>query len=336
MSYLTLHHFGLPQNVFARTLDTVDQGNVAVNVKGAIQNNNYAVVTGPRGAGKSSAVAAAIASLQTELAEQAKGKSAKPQIQLIEPLTLDRERMRINAIVDSIIYDLSNESLKATAEARIRQIRPILGEAAGKGPVVLKLEEAHRLHHSTIRALKSLMELKWLGRGPLLSIILVGQKDPTTHPTMEEVGKRAKDGRIRMAGLSEAEAAAYIQGTVGSVWTEEAVAAIAATPAARNYLDLQEALIAAMDQALAEGRKIVELSDVFEATGAGLAEMAKKLNVPLSDIGKAIGKSPSQALRIMTGEREDLDAKARIQAMLAKRAKGGEPAEEPAQKVANG
>ena len=38
-----------------------------------------------------------------------------------------------------------------------------------------------------IRALKSLNELKWMGRGPLLSIILMGQKDPLALPSMEEV-----------------------------------------------------------------------------------------------------------------------------------------------------
>ncbi len=334
MSYLTLHHFGLPANAMAAQLATGDQVNAIITVGGAIDNAGYAVIVGPRGVGKSFAIKAAIDAKQMAL--KADPKTRNKEIKIVEPLNPDKERMKIGTILDAIVYDLSDESPKR-GEARMRQIRPILGEAAKNGHVVLWIRESHRLHPATVRSLKSLMELTWMGRGPLLSIVLDGQKDPTTLPSLEEVGKRAKDGRMAMAGLSEAEATVYIRGTVGSVWTEEAVAALAAAKVARNYLDLQEALVAAMDQALAEGRKRVELSDVFNATGVGLKAMAQQVGVSLAEIGKAIGKDKSQVSRIMDGEREDPDAKARIQKMLADRAGKQAPAqEEPGRKVANG
>lgn len=319
MSYLTLHHFGLPENAFSKTLDTVDLGNVRIHVRGAIANQGIAAVIGPRGAGKSSAVAAAL----------------PPNVKIVQPLTADRERMRIGAIEDSIVYDLSKDAPRRSAEARSRQIRPILGDAAARGPVVLILEEAHRLHHQTLRALKSLHELRWAGRGPLLTILLIGQKDPLALPSLEEVAKRTR--AVKLGGLSEVEALAYIRGTVGRVWDDDAAEAMAATTAARNYLDLQEALIEAMDQALAEGRKRVELSDVYHATGGGLREMAERLGVSQAEIGRAIGKDKSQVNRLLSGERDDPAAKSRIKELLdRKRAEAGMPAaaDEPRREVA--
>jgi type II secretory pathway predicted ATPase ExeA len=321
MSYLTLHHFKLPADTFSLCHKTGDLEKVSITVNGAIANKSFASIIGPRGVGKSSAVAGALPT----------------NAQVVLPLTLDRERLRIGAIEDAIVYDLSSESPKRSAEARTRQIRPILGEAAKKGPVVLVIEEAHRMHSSTIRALKSLAELKWMGRGPLLSIVLIGQKDPLAMPSMEEVALRANKGRLVMAGLSGAEAMAYIRATVGGVWSDEAITAIATSKMARNFLDLQDALIMAMDQALAEGRKNVELSDVFHATGVGLKEMLEKAGIAQAEIARSIGKSASETHRIITGERENPEAKERIRRLLEERAgKGKAASAEPARKVANG
>ena len=305
MSYLTLKQFGFTKNPFAQAtanLQSTDLENVCTALTMAVDERGILSIVGQRGAGKSSSIAAAL----------------PPNAQVVQPLTADRERMRIGAIEESIIYDLSSDKPRRSAEARTRQVRPILGDAGKRGPVILILEESHRLHHQTLRALKSLHELKWAGRGPLLTIVLIGQRDPLAVPALEEVAMRTKS--VRLAGLSEAEATAYIPSTVGRVWEEPAIAALAADQAARNYLDLQEALIASMDQALAEGRKQVKLSDVFHATGAGMKAMAEQVGLSQAEIGKAIGKDKSQVNRIMSGERNDPDAKKRIQALLDQKA----------------
>jgi type II secretory pathway predicted ATPase ExeA len=313
MSYLTLKQFDFSKNPFpSARLDSVDLDNVKTCVEMALEEKGLLSIIGPRGAGKSKSIALAL----------------PPNAQIVQPLTADRERMRIGAIEDSIVYDLSKDAPRRSAEARSRQIRPILGEAAQRGPVVLIIEEAHRLHHQTLRALKSLHELKWLGRGPLLTILLIGQKDPLALPSLEEVAKRCN--RVKMSGLSEREATSYIEGTVGRVWTQEAASALAANQAARNYLDLQEAIFGAMDQALSEGRKTVELSDVYHATGGGLKEMAEQLGVTLKEIGNAIGKDKRQAQRIMSGERNDPEARERIKALLDNKRLGGKGEAEPA------
>jgi len=325
MSYLTLKHFGFAKNPFAQAnanLQSTDLENVCTALAMAIDERGILSIVGQRGAGKSTSIATAL----------------PPNAQVVQPLTADRERMRIGAIEDSIIYDLSSDKPRRSAEARTRQVRPILGDAGKRGPVVLLLEESHRLHHQTLRALKSLHELKWAGRGPLLTIVLIGQRDPLAVPSLEEVAMRTKS--VRLAGLSETEATAYIANTVGRVWEESAITALVADPAARNYLDLQEALIASMDQALAEGRKRVQLSDVYHATGAGLKAMAEQVGLSQAEIGKAIGKDKSTVNRVMSGERRDPDTKARIAALLEEKAaeQGKEPQadKQPAKRAAGG
>lgn len=305
MSYLTLKQFGFTKNPFAQasaTLQSLDLENVCVAMQMAGDERGILSIVGPRGAGKSSSVASAL----------------PPNAQIVQPLTADRERMRIGAIEDAIILDLSSDKPRRSAEARTRQVRPILGDAGKRGPVYLLLEESHRLHHQTLRALKSLHELKWAGRGPLLTIVLIGQRDPLAVPALEEVALRTKT--VRLAGLSEEEARTYIANTVGRVWDDAAAQALAGDQAARNYLDFQEAIIASMDQALAEGRKRVELSDVYHATGAGLRGMIEAAGLTQAEVAKAIGKDKSTVNRVVNGERADPNVRKSIQALLDQKA----------------
>lgn len=328
MSYLTLKQFGLPLNALGARLKTADLDHVATHVEGAVLNKNIANIVGMRGAGKTTAVRAAIDALNDL-------KPKKP-VKIVKPLSLDKERMRIGAILEAFFHDLSDETPKRSAEARMAQLRRILGAKAAEFDIVLVIEESHRVFPATLRSLKGLMELEWMGRGPLLSIVLLGQRDPLVVPSLAEIAKPPRSNLLTMGGLSETEAAGYIQGTVGRVWTPEAIAALARGAAARNYLDLQEALIGAMDQALSEGRKAVELSDVYHATGGGLKEMAEAVGLSQAEIGKAIGKDKSTVNRIMSGERHDPDAKERIKALLdSKRLVGNDAAApEPRRAVA--
>jgi type II secretory pathway predicted ATPase ExeA len=324
MSYLTLKQFGLPLNALAVHLETADLDNVSTHVEGCVLNKNIANIVGYRGAGKTTSVRKAVEALNA-------AKPKKP-IKIVKPISLDKERMRIGSILEAFFHDLSDESPKRSAEARMAQLRRILGTKAAEFDIVLVIEESHRFHASTLRSLKGLMELEWMGRGPLLSIVLIGQHDPLTVPSLAEIAKPPRSNLLVMGGLSEAEARGYIAATVGRVWTQDAIGALVATQAARNYLDLQEAVVVAMDQALSEGRKTVELSDVYHAAGGGLKEMAEQLGVSQGEIGKAIGKDKSTVNRIMSGERNDPEAKQRIKALLDhKRGVGGagEAASEP-------
>ena len=126
---------------------------------------------------------------------------------------------------------------------------------------------------------------------------------------------------------------------MGRAWDDAAVQALAADPAARNYLDLQEALIGSMEQALAEGRKRVELSDVYHAAGAGLRGMIEAAGLSQADVAKAIGKEKSTVSRVISGERQDPNVRQSIKALLERKAEEAglrEPQPAPRQRAAGG
>ena len=302
MSYLTLHHFGLPENTFNKHLATTDLANVGIVIKGALANRGICSIVGPSCVGKTDAVAAAL----------------PKNVQRVEPQQSDKERMRIGTVEDELVCTLSNEVPKRSASFRSRQLRPILGEAAKNGPVVLVIEESHRLHYTTLLSLKTIHELQWTGRRGLLTIILIGERDPLAVPALRPLALRTES--LVMTGPTVAEATAYIQGTVGKAWDDLAIAAAASAEFARNYLDLKRGLVSCMKQALAEGRKQVQVSDVYHATGAGLKEFLEIHNISQGQAAKTIGMDKSSFSRFLSGERPfPADKKPALDALIQQR-----------------
>ena len=172
-------------------------------------------IVGRRGSGKTRAVRAALAGV--------------PQV--VEPLRLDRERLHMGDIQTALVRELSDEKPRMGGEARSGQVRRILG--ACQRPPMLWIDEAHCLHHNTLRGLKRLRELSWRGRSPLLGIVLSGQGEPARLP---EVALRT--GLARMDGLSEVEVVAALQQALGDVISTPAAMRLAETAAASTWLDL--------------------------------------------------------------------------------------------------
>jgi len=110
-----------------------------------------------------------------------------------------------------------------------------------------------------------------------------------------------------MQGLMADEIAGYIEGTVGKVFSDEAINGIAFLSEAKNFLNLQNILVTLMSRAVAAGRKQVELEDVETEFGNGPATMSKRAT---SAGGKAPKKEApqggSEPLRsILGGQREE-------------------------------
>ena len=190
MDVLLRRRFGLPPDPWgaAPTLDSADAIRAGHLVRAAVEARILVSIHGPRGAGKTHAVRAALA-----------GRG----VQLVEPLRLDRERLHLGDVQSALIRELGDgESPRHSGEARGGQTRRVLGAASARGAVVLWIDDAHVLHPSTLRGLKRLLEVRWQGRGPLLGVILTGQADRTAR--VPEVGLRAD--RTALAGLTAAEA----------------------------------------------------------------------------------------------------------------------------------
>ena len=244
----------------AGAMPTGDTARVREVVGAAARSRALLSLTGPRGSGKSVALRAAL---------EAAGA------RVVEPLRLDRERLRMGDIAVAVIRELSGEAPRASAEARARQVRRLLGAASP--PATLVLDDAHRLHWATLAGVKRLMELAWGGRSPLLAVVLVGHRDRAA--SVPEVGLRAD--AVSMLGLSEGEAARALEAALRPRGGEclagpEEIRRLAASPRARLWLDL----LALADEALAAALAGPDAPRI----DAGAVDRALK---PAADAGRA-------------------------------------------------
>ena len=236
MNILLRKRFGLPADPWAGFhLHTADALRTAQAIEAAAEARLFVSILGARGSGKTHAVRQALRSLR--------------EVHLIEPLRLSRERLHIGDIECAIVRELAqNERPRRSGEARSHQVRRVLGHAARNRRIVLLIDDAHALHHATLRAMKRLRELSWLGVSPLLGIALAGQADRAG--AIPEVGLRSD--RLRLGGLLPEEAAEALRRALNrstrTLIAPEAIAPLAASPRSRNWLDLA----ALVDDCLAE------------------------------------------------------------------------------------
>ena len=266
--------FGLGVDPWAAmSMSTADAKRVAEMVEAAVEAQAFVSVLGPRGAGKTRAVRTALRSHERS--------------KVVEPLRLTREKLHMGDIETAIVRDLCDEAPRRSGEARSHQVRRVLGTASRERRIVLMLDDSHVLHHATLRSLKRLRELSWLGRSPLLGIVLVGQRDRTE--ALPEVGLRSD--RLTMAGLSGEEAAGALgRAGYGAVLSESALARLSSHERARNWLDLQALADECLAAARAAGAKRVELAHVETV-----------LDGPAPDIGEPIVASDAAVGAFLAG-----------------------------------
>lgn len=218
----------------------------------AVESRAMVSICGERGIGKTEAIRAALDKLGVRQVVVTHGQ---------------KEKITIGDIESALVFDLSpdGESPKRSGEARSRQVRRIVGEASRKQPIALIIEEAHRLHCATLRSLKTLREIQWMGESELFTVVLVGQSDPMSRAGVSEV--RLRTDLVRMQGLSCDEAAGYLRATLGSFFGEDVAREVAELPAARNFLELQALAVGLLNAALAEGRREVRAADVQALAG---------------------------------------------------------------------
>ena len=268
-------------------LETADGMRIKRVLRMAVESRAMISVVASWGFGKSTALALALKDLNATV------------VRLITP---DKERVVVSDIEKALILHLSTESCARTKEVRARQIRRILGAATDESDVVLVLEEAHRMHGQTLRALKTFREMEWKGRSPIFTVVMVGQTDPMNKRQVGEV--RLRTDTIRMRGITAGEVKDYISATVGEHFESDAIEAVSRRPEGRNFLDLQEMLVELMARALEAGQRKVTPVEVFELCGGGIKEVLKRTGLKQSDIARETGLSPA-TVSLVVNEKTD-------------------------------
>jgi len=310
-----LHEYGYRSDPFGLMLETADYLKVSRVLGMAIRSPRYKIISiiGTRGMGKTWAVDQALGAMD---------------IHRVDVERSNRERILIDDIERALIQGLSDETPKRMGEIRTKQMRRVVGEAVMKKPVVLVIEEAHRLHGQTLRSLKSLLEKDWMGKRNLFTVVLVGQSDPLRKQGVSET--RLRSDSLNLFGLTEEEAAEFAKATVGRYFETDAIRCLARLKGARNYLELQEMLITLMGHALISGRKTVTILDVFEIYGGGLKELVKRLNLTYSDLEKETG-IPRSTINLIANNKQGTlrdekasEVKTAISEVIRRRMKGND------------
>ena len=242
MKILNRKHFDLPGDPWAGVeIQTADAYRIGEMVTAAIDSRAMVSILGQRGSGKTHSVRAALRSAD---------------VRLVEPLRLTRDKLHMGDIETAIVRELSDESPRRSGEARSHQVRHILGRASREQRIVLVIDDAHVLHGLTLRALKRLRELAWMGRSPLLGIVLIGQVDKTA--AIPEVGLRSD--RLWLSGLSADEASRVVRQVLGDVIDHLAARVVVSSDQARNWLDLQALIDDCLAEAIVQGSETITLA----------------------------------------------------------------------------
>jgi len=245
----------------------------------AVESRAMVSIVGERGCGKSEAVRATL---------------KRQSLSEVWVKRVDQENLTIADVKTAIIMGLSDENVKRGGIVSSAQLRRIVGEASRKQQIVVIVEEAQRLHKNTLRSLKTLREMEWMGETELFTIILVAQSDPMNRAGVSEV--RLRSDLVRMQGLSANEAAHYVRETIGKHFDETAIEALAELPAARNYLELQALCVELLNSALAEGREQVTTDDVRSIASPDAAPIPRKQPRPKPTAAAAAPSSVASVL----------------------------------------
>ncbi len=246
MKHIAYQHFHLGAAPWAAHQETADAVRVAMAVQAAVAAGAMVAIVGRRGLGKTHALWAAIDAVDCAV---------------VTPLRLDRERLRIGDVLLAVVAQLSEETPRASAEARTGQARRLL--RAARRPVLV-IDEAHDLHPRTVRSLKRLRELV-AGRGQratLLPVILVGQSDPVER--IAEVALRTDT--MHLGGLTQEEAITALE-RLGDAIDAPARAELARSERARCWLELQTLTDECLAAAMAEGAERVTAGVVRRVLG---------------------------------------------------------------------
>jgi len=162
-----MEHFGvLEKRIY---VNTQFKANVQ-DIKNSIYDNGMLAILGAPGAGKT---------LMFKHAARALRLNADDAPIFIHVRNKYKEKLTISSILNAIVFDISSEMPRHDLEARSRQVIRLMGKrhVEHKRNLCVVIEEAHRLHSNTLRAIKELREDAFAGISPLFSVILLGHEE---------------------------------------------------------------------------------------------------------------------------------------------------------------
>lgn len=220
-------------------------------------------------------------------------------------LAVDKDKVNLGTLIFTLFSDLVTKKdykIPTKLELRERRLRELILER--KKPVVLFIDEAHDLHHTTLKGLKRLIEVVQ-DANSTLSVVLIGHpklRIELNSPAMEEIGARIVE--LNLLGIEGSEGK-YINWLLNQclnedvdstdIFTEEAMQLMAkklSTP-----LQINNYLWKSLVGAHIIGQKPVEADTVAEIISSdlnGLEANIQRYGYTIKSLGEAIDASSSE------------------------------------------
>ena len=216
----------------------------------------------------------------------------------------DREHLAINTVVSSMVRALKGkeEGIRRDVEARLEQLRGLLGKASEITRVVLVVDDAHALPITLYRQFKRLMELHYAARKGLFSLLLIG--NPELQMRLAAVPEKVARVRfVELKKLTAAEAVGLAQHVAQlSRPAIDDAACERVSKRTQNPLEISSLVAAVQDHAyeLGEKKVTVQVVDAWLTTSL-------KLLVDLSadsqrDVARHLGWSPTKVSQVISGK----------------------------------
>ncbi len=176
-------YFGLEKEfINAAFLETDSYRQIFNDVVSTIKDGYLIALTGIVGCGKT----ATARRIRQDLKK-------RNEILVSTTLTVEKQRVKLGTLIYALFADLLSDKkaiIPSKLEFRERELLRLISKK--KKPVVLFIDEAHDLHHKTLRGLKRLQEVGQEANC-LISIVMVGHPKLSidlNQPSMEEIGGR--------------------------------------------------------------------------------------------------------------------------------------------------
>lgn len=289
--------------------ETVNYKMIFQDVVSAIKEGHIIALTGIVGSGK------------TVTARRIrKDLEKRNEVLVSNNLAVDKIRVKLSTLMFALFSDLiidKKDKIPSTIEFRERELVKLIKRR--KKPIALFIDEAHDLHHNTLKGLKRLLEIAHEAESTL-SIVLVGHPKLSTDlnkPTMEEIGGRTTI--LHMDGIRGSEKA-YINWLLKQCLHKDTKSSDVFTDSAIDYmaesfstpLQINHYAWNALVKAHQIGQKPVDLDTIQSIVSDDLNGMEAKLKrhgYNIKTISETVDARPAELRSFFKGRLESSRAK---------------------------
>ncbi len=292
-----LERFGLKKNPFDAAGDFEGRNYLQVIefAQTILESRGLGAIAGPVGCGKTRAISAFCAEYLDD-----EGRSIEPSVRILKTLAPYTLHLTAQSLVHKLIQEFAPErSVPTPLELKMLRLQAALGPEGIKNKVLVIIDEAHDLRPDTLKAIKTLRELSWLGKAPLFGVLLVGE------PFLAQKIRNIKKVSLRCETLTleepaSAEIKAYIEHCGVKRFLTPAALEFTAR-ASDSYLRARGLIESGLNKIFWAGRNKIELDDLLGCLGNSLKPLVEAVGAEASELAECTGIAAKNVAAALNG-----------------------------------